>query len=596
MQDSYSIVERVRAAADIVGVIGKHIQLKRKGRNFLGLCPFHADKNPSLHVSPDKQIYKCFSCGAVGDIFKFLMEYQRKTFPEVLKDLAHAYHIALPTSKHHYYANPVDAHLQCKDVNKFAARIYHHYLFRHVSAQAARNYLKKRRVSSTMLKRFQIGYAPNQWRFLADRFTQENRFSSDVLLKTGVCQQNKTSSLYDFFRDRIIFPIWNERNEVVGFGGRSLSEDNPPKYLNSQERPFFQKRELLYGLSLAASEMLRHKHVFIVEGYLDVIACQIHDMPAVAPLGTSLTSLHVKKLKRYVDKVTLLFDGDTAGRQATQRACIECLRHRLPVKVVHSASSMDPFDFLTQKGKHAFKKTLSVNTLKTEEFLCLHTLGDKTLSSLAAAEKIQLAKDFKDRLSSIHDKELLTMMYRHAADFFQVDISVFDEDASKSLDHQRRLKKILSVRDKKERQLIVFLCGHPEFVSKARAIITPESLQDKLARYLYATLLHLSHQKKPLTWSGFLDSIERPAIKEYLMSVIVKKDAHLADVEPSVDHHELLFQDYLCALKEHQLTIAIQEAKQSIKITSSDSDAAVEEYARLVLERDNLREYIKTHF
>jgi DNA primase len=299
---------------DIVDVVDRHVKLKRAGANYVACCPFHAEKSPSFTVSPTKQFYHCFGCGAHGTAIAFMMEYGGAGFVEAVKDLAQSVGMKVPEEERSEHSQrKAEASEDLHAVLLTAQRFYSKSLRDSPRAIA---YLKSRGVSGEIAKRFGIGYAPEGWQGLSGAFAD---YASKTLVVAGLVKQNE-GKRYDVFRDRIMFPIVDVRGNVIGFGGRIL-DSGEPKYLNSPETPVFEKGRELYGLYQARRAIRDAGRVLVVEGYMDVVALAQHDVGyAVATLGTATTGLHVQKLFRQADEVVFCFDGDTAGRRGAWRA------------------------------------------------------------------------------------------------------------------------------------------------------------------------------------------------------------------------------------------------------------------------------------
>ncbi len=351
---SDDFIDRVSDANDIADLISDYLPLKKSGRNLLGLCPFHHEKTPSFSVSPEKQFYHCFGCGAGGRVIDFVMKMEHLDFVEAVRFLADRAHIPLPanangqvsrqdvTEKERFYA-----------LNREAAVFFHEMLYA-VRGDQARNYLLGRGLTENTVKHFGLGYAPDSWDALLKHLLQKG-YSREMAAKAGLAG-HKENRYYDSFRNRVMFPIIDLRGNVIGFGGRVL-DDSKPKYLNSPESPVFLKSQHLYGLQFAKNE--NGRSLLIVEGYMDVIALhQAGICNAVAALGTAFTEDHAKLLKRYADQVTLCFDSDEAGRKATAR-CIEILAgQKIKVRVLVQKDAKDPDEYIKRFGKAAFLKEL----------------------------------------------------------------------------------------------------------------------------------------------------------------------------------------------------------------------------------------------
>ena len=360
-----SFIQELINRTDVVEVVGRYVQLKKGGANYMGLCPFHGEKSPSFSVSPTKQFFHCFGCGKNGNAIGFLMEHGGMSFIEAVKDLAQSYGLQVPEDD----ADPADRQraqqqrqrqATLNEVLEKAGESYRKHL---KSSSQAVNYLKGRGLSGEVAKLFGLGYAPEGWRNLASVFTD---YQDALLVESGLVitheESGEEDKRYDRFRDRIMFPIRNVKGECIGFGGRVLGEGTP-KYLNSPETPVFSKGRELYGLFEARTALREAGYVLVTEGYMDVVALAQLGFPnAVATLGTACTTDHVQKLFRFTDSVVFSFDGDAAGRRAARKALDGALPFATDVrnvKFLFLPAEHDPDSFVRAHGTDAFSRMVS---------------------------------------------------------------------------------------------------------------------------------------------------------------------------------------------------------------------------------------------
>lgn len=361
------------ARIDIVEVVGRYVQLKKAGVNYMGLCPFHQEKSPSFTVSPTKQFYHCFGCGAHGTAIGFLMAYSGLGFVEAVKDLAHTCGLVVPEEKNtpllgqsYPQANQTIA---MSEVMRTAAQYYKKQLKNTIEAI---DYLKKRGLSGAIAAQFGLGYAPSGWDNLRAVFTD---YEATVLVESGLVISKKepgqTHRRYDRFRERIIFPIKNSKGQVIGLGGRIL-EQGEPKYLNSPETLLFQKGHELYGLFEARQAIREAGYVLVVEGYMDVLAlAQFGFFASVATLGTACTAIHIQKLLRQTDNIIFSFDGDAAGKRAAARAletCLPLVSDNKTIQFIFLPDNHDPDSYMRAYGKTAFDKMIA-DAMPLSQFL-----------------------------------------------------------------------------------------------------------------------------------------------------------------------------------------------------------------------------------
>ncbi|WP_309683725.1 DNA primase [Polaromonas sp.] len=359
-----SFIQELLARADVVDIVGRHVQLKKGGANFMGLCPFHGEKSPSFSVSPAKQFYHCFGCGKNGNAISFLMDHAGMSFIEAVKDLAQQYGLQVPDDdvSPQDRAKAAQMREQQATLTSVLEKAAAAYIKQLRGSEKAIAYFKGRGLSGEIAKTFGLGYAPEGWRALASVFPDYN---DPLLVESGLVitgeagEENAAGEAkrYDRFRDRVMFPIRNVKGECIGFGGRVLGDDKP-KYLNSPETPVFSKGRELYGLFEARTALREHGYALVTEGYMDVVAlAQLGFANAVATLGTACTAEHVQKLFRFTDSVVFSFDGDSAGRRAARKALDAALPFASDVrnvKFLFLPSEHDPDSFIREHGKDGF--------------------------------------------------------------------------------------------------------------------------------------------------------------------------------------------------------------------------------------------------
>lgn len=376
-----SVTALVKEQADIIQIIGECVDLKRAGARFLGRCPFHGEKTPSFSVHPGQQFYHCFGCGESGDVFSFMMKYHNLDFPTALQTLARRYQIELPEK--HYSQAEQEKERQRKSmfaINEKAARLFRDYLLKGSGAASARAYLERRGIPPDIQEKFQLGYAPAVetvgWNFLGSKLQGEESAAAEA---AGLLVKNDKGGTYDRFRDRILFPIFDPKGRISGFGGRIVG-DGQPKYMNSPESPVFDKSRLLLGLFQQAAEIHSRQRVVLVEGNFDLVSLVVHGCPnVVAPLGTALTRPQLKLLRHYTENAILLFDGDAAGVKAAVRAVPLFLAEQMSAKVALLPSGHDPDTFIREKGLEQLERLLDAAT-PLAEFALTKLIGEHGLT------------------------------------------------------------------------------------------------------------------------------------------------------------------------------------------------------------------------
>lgn len=358
MKLDHSQISRVQQANDIVDVISEHVKLTRKGREMVGLCPFHDDHKPSMNVNPDKQIFKCFACSAGGDVIKFVQMREGLTFMRAVERLAQRAGIKLHFSKGPAGQLPEADATEVERVNRWAMKFWRKNLLDAEIGVKCREYIKSRGLTGKTSEEYMFGFAQERWDDLLNAARQRN-IPDKLLLAAGLVVANEQGNYYDKFRNRMMIPIIDAAGRVVGFGGRTLGDD-PAKYMNSPTSIIFDKSNCVYGLDKARHEIVASGTVAVVEGYTDVIAVhQAGVKNVVATLGTSFTAGHAKLLRRYAKNIVLIFDSDVAGAAAAERALEICLAESIDLKVTSVPQGKDPCDFVLAAGGDEFKKLIA---------------------------------------------------------------------------------------------------------------------------------------------------------------------------------------------------------------------------------------------
>ena len=411
-------VEEVRSVADIVEVVGDYVRLKKRGTNYIGLCPFHTEKSPSFNVNPGIGIFKCFGCGEGGDVFAFVGRMEQVPFPEAVRLLAERYGVVIPETDEE--ASVSSEQESIIEALRFAARFFHEHLVNDPAGESARSYLKQRGISPATARKFGLGYAPDRWDALLGA-AEAAHVSVEVLEKAGLVLSRKDGSgWYDRYRHRLIFPILSHVSKVLGFGGRILVDDkDQPKYVNSPETLVYHKSRVLYGLSHARKAIRGREEAVLVEGYTDVLSLhQAGVEHVVASSGTALTSEQVKLLSRYARRVLLLYDADDAGVKAAARGIELCLEGGLVPYVVALPDGEDPDSFVRNHGAAAFEDYLKKHRREFVSYLHERARRDGLLDApdtRAAAQHAVVAT-----IARIPDPLLLESYLQQAASVFDV--------------------------------------------------------------------------------------------------------------------------------------------------------------------------------
>jgi DNA primase len=402
-------IEQIAAANDIVEVIGSYFPLKRAGANFKALCPFHQEKTPSFHVSPQRQTFHCFGCGVGGSVFRFVMDYEHIDFPSAVRKLAAR--VGIPVIEERGPSDAEDRQHEARrtllQLHGETAGWFHENLIKKEFGEPARKYLKKRGITAEIAKRWRLGYAPDEWDAFGS-WARGHGYEMQTLIASGLIKTKEDAAgtpgqrSYDRFRDRIMFPICNDVGEVIAFSGRVLKEkEGAAKYLNSPETPLFRKGSVLFGLDKTKRALIEVNCAIVCEGQLDLISLfEAGITNVVAPQGTAFTETQARMLKRLVDEVVLCFDSDAAGTHAAERSLDALLQNDLIVRVAEIPAGDDPDSLIRREGKEEFEKRIAA-ARDFFDYWIEHEVAEVDLASLGA--KMQLARSLAETVSRVHD-------------------------------------------------------------------------------------------------------------------------------------------------------------------------------------------------
>ena len=540
---SDEIIEEVRQTNDIVDVISQYVHLKRSGRNYFGLCPFHNEKSPSFSVSPDKQIFHCFGCGVGGNVFTFLTKIEGISFIEALQTLAERSNIQLPTLQNSGDTAKEELKAKVDKVNQYAAKFYHENLYK-TTAKDAQEYVKKRKLSNETLKSYQIGFSGK-----FDELYQELKkqgFEEKEILESGLVNKNESGKYIDRYRNRLIIPICDARGKVIAFGGRVL-DDSKPKYINSPENIVYSKGRHLFGLNVAKKHDL--KKILIVEGYMDAISLHQRGITnVVAALGTALTQQQGWLLRKNAEQIILSFDSDGAGQTATIRS-LEILQNMgCDIRVLQMEGAKDPDEYIIKYGNARFQnlieKALSVVEFKVK-------LLKQNLNLENTSDKIKFLNEIAKIISKIDntmEKEVYiekiakTYDISKEAIYAEVNKLIYANSKGKNIlestkpiiKHQNTTRKQVSDSIKKRENTILslILMGDLNIFEIIKQNIKPEDFKDELngqiAKKLYEEL-----EKGNSNINSILDNLTEE--EQNNVTMIMAYDFEITDIEKAID-------------------------------------------------------------
>lgn len=563
---SDELIEEIKSRNDIVDIISQYVVLKRSGRNFFGLCPFHKEKSPSFSVSPDKQIFHCFGCGVGGNVFHFVSKIENLSFRETIEMLAERSGLELPTLENEEDNKLLQLKSKVYQINELTAKFYHENLYK-PSAKKAQEYVKKRRLDNNTLKNFLIGYSGtfNELYLMlkSKGFTEEEILASSLVNKT---QEGK---FIDRFRGRLMFPIQDVRNRVIAFGGRVL-DDSKPKYINSPENIVYSKGRHLFGLNVAKKSDL--KKIIIVEGYMDAISLHQRGISyAVASLGTAMTEAQGRLLRRSSQQVIIGYDADGAGQAATMRG-LEILQGLgCDVRILQIEGAKDPDEFVVKYGPERFEK-------QVEKAISLVEYKVKVLKNSLNLEhpndKIKFLKEIAKVLSKI-DNEIEREVYvQKIASEYQISKEAVYAEISKLENTSTTSKKILekskprlevkptikedNANDKKEKLIIYLLINYPnESYEKIRAKVSVEDIKNETNKAIVKKLYE-EFEKGNINTNNVLDWFEDENIINEI-TWILAYDFEITEVNKCIDDILKIYEKEKITFERNEILRQLEE-------------------------------------
>ncbi len=551
---SEEIIEEVRNANDIVDVVSQYVTLKRSGRNFFGLCPFHKEKSPSFSVSPDKQIFHCFGCGVGGNVIHFLSKIEGINFVETLQALAERGNIQLPKLDNEESNEIIELKSRIYKINEMAAKFYHENLYKPES-KLAQEYIKKRKLDNNTLKNFLIGYSSASNDLY--KYLKGYGFNDEEILKSNLVNKTQDGRFIDRFRKRLIFPIQDIKNRVIAFGGRVL-DDSLPKYINSPEGLIYSKGRHLYGLNVARKSNV--KDIIIVEGYMDCVSLHQRGINnAVASLGTALTEAQGRLLRRYGEKIIIGYDSDSAGQNATMRG-LEILNNLgCDIRILQMDGAKDPDEYVIKYGSGRFNllvdKAISlvefkIKTLKNN--MNLENISDKIKFLLEIAKIIsnidnkmeqeiyidKISKEYNITKEAIYS-QINKLMYSNSQGQKTLEIK---QNNYKIINSKISDKNISENDIKREKMLIWLLINYPkETYSEVKSVIEEENIKVEKNKNIIKKLYE-EFEKGNININSLLNLFEQSDV-DYITG-IMSENLEITDINKGIKDIVLNFQKY----------------------------------------------------
>ncbi|MCD4829927.1 MAG: DNA primase [Candidatus Cloacimonetes bacterium] len=561
-----SLIDQVRENVDIVDVIQSYIPLKKAGSGFKALCPFHEEDTPSFNVSRQKQIFKCFGCGKSGNVFTFVQEYEKISFPEAMRRLAQRAGVRLPQQA------PPSAADHARDALfracELAAAFYRKQLA--TIGETAREYLEQRGIGEKTVEAFDIGYAPDDFQALHN-YLREKSISDNDLIRAGLLRRNERGNVYDLLRHRLIFPIRNGNGRVVAFGGRVLSPDQQGgKYINSPTSDIYTKGEELYGLYQARYDIGKREHAVMCEGYTDLI--RLHDSGfthAVASLGTALTNRQLHLLGRYAKKIVLLYDGDRAGRTAAMKSGLSALQQGFDVQVCALPADQDPDSYLVEQGAEALQKLLD-EAPSLPDFVNADSVMD-----MSRRTKVDVLRDAILRIDNALARELFA---GEVAQAFGVSVtSLLAGGLQRRRKNNAEREQFFLAKNHWEQECIRFMMQHPELVENLCSKLKTDYFFDEIYRELYEVIA-----RQP----------ERLQHASSLLSEIASEDVRNLLGDLLMDEAPVLTEPEMVALvRQRKAQLDLRRIEEALTLVSQDSV----EFTELLRRKKELQQELHVH-
>ena len=588
-------IDRIRDSVNIVDVVAEYVQLTARGRNHVGLCPFHDDHDPSFNVSQEKQIYKCFVCGAGGNVYTFVREIEGISFVEAVRKVADLGGMPLPEPDRRMQAKEqaFDPLYQSMDL---ARKYFNHLLTHKPEGKVALDYLKGRGVDDATIEQFSLGYAPNAWdRYL--RAATQRGFNPQILEKAGmVLARNNGNGYYDRFRHRVLFPIRAHTGRVVAFSARALASDEQAKYINSPESPIYHKSAILHGLYEGRDALRKAKRALIVEGQMDHLSLfQFGIENVVATSGTALTIQQAKLLKRYVEHAVLIFDGDRAGMSAAVRGIAPLIESGVDVRVVSLPEGLDPDTFMREHGKDALLATVE-DSVPLVDFLVtwVGTLEDLTTADGRARATHHIA----DLIARVADATLRQFLIRDAADRIGIEEAVVIQsvqDAQESPRPQRREQprettvntalEQFDPRPRQERELLIQMMSDNETADIVLSQIQPEDFSNSV----YRQVAQIVANQRKNGWGSSVAHIVDCLTDEGLARIVSSLSLETGISNP--DQVEMPVEDYITAFHLRRIDRQIADLNHQMRSAPAEEQIALmQTHKQLTIDRKAIKE------
>ncbi len=601
-------IEEIRSAADIVDIISEFVQLRKRGKNFIGLCPFHSEKTPSFTVSEDKQIFHCFGCHAGGNIYKFLMEYEKISFIEAVQEVAARVGINLEYEEDTTGKDSEQEILY--ELNIQAARYFSDNLLNSPAGEIARKYFQERKIKPQIMRAFGLGHALNGWENFVE-YAKSQKIDLERAIQLGLIGQQNDGRLFDKFSDRIIFPIFSANGRVIAFAGRILeNKEGAAKYLNSPESMIYVKGRVLYGLSFSKDEIRKLDKAILVEGYMDLISLYQNGIKnVVAVSGTALTEDQVQLLSRYTKNVVLLFDADTAGIKASMRSIELLLKRDIEVKIATLPSGEDPDSYINKFGKDEFdeliRKAQNFLEYQTAYYESQHYFEDHNKTAEAIRELVKL-------LALIEDELKRNLLLKSIAKKFNLREKLLETELDKIIKNQARQESVRQVvkdgRPNKEKagmhfatletksginytlekELVKLLYeGNREIIELIFKHFSPDDFNYQFHQELVNLVYEANQNAEDLIVSSLIAKVKDEEQQAYLLEITFDKysiSKTWDELNPVFEDEKLLYKFALDTIKNFK----IAKIEEKIEENQERIEQAENENEKLVIMKENM--------
>lgn len=588
MRIDQSVINEIKDKTDILDLVSEYVKLEKRGRNYIGLCPFHDEKTPSFTVSEDKQICHCFGCKKGGNVFQFTQEIKDLSFVEAVKELGERINISVDIGNSSDYTSQIASNdLTMIEMHELMHEYYQYALLKTVEGEEALNYLTKRGFTEELIKSRGIGYAPNHTHFCHD-FLQQKGYDIELAYEAGLLSRNEENfSYFDRFRDRIMFPLNNAQGRIVGYSGRTYNNQEP-KYLNSPETPIFQKRRLLYNLDNARKHIRKNDEAILLEGFMDVIKSDSSGLkPVIASMGTAISDEHITVLKKLTSHITLMFDGDFAGQEATIKTGQHLLQQGFNVFVVQLPKDMDPDEYITKYGNEKFLEYVN-NEKKSFIIYKVNKHKDEIANNDLAYERY--LKEVTQDIALMNSQILQNKIIKDVAHLFNVDSNTLNSNVlnqqqyipsepyindyqSYDIEIQNNSNNLfshLSKHESAERALLKHFMNDKDLFLNYHKQLESDDFDNQFFKRIYSVLEDFYAENDSYTISDMILYTDNDNLRD----AIIALDNYDINQEP----YDSEIEDYMNVINESKYGDTLEELNHKLREASRIGDVELQKY------------------